>query len=407
MLRKLVILVILLTSIIFVFLFFLRNTLGDIRPAIFPPKYLVLPPKVGEPSEVKKQNRVVSTDLPLRIEGDFVLGLFASGLPGPRDLAFSPKGSLLVSSTSEGTVILLSDENKDKISDRQIVILKDLERPHGLAFFGGKLFVAEEESVKRYFWDEEAGEASFEKTILSLPSGGRHYTRSIVFDNLGKLYVSVGSTCDVCFEKDSRNGAVLLSDSEGTTSEVFANGLRNTVFLKINQESGEVWGTEMGRDFLGDNLPPDEVNIIRKGDYGWPVCFGDKVFDKDFNKKAVSCSETIAPVYNIPAHSAPLGLAFIKSAIFPDTWQGDLLVSYHGSWNRTVPTGYKIARLSISDGKVVGESDFISGFLQGSQAIGRPVDLEFDTEGFLYISDDKSGNIYIVGNVADTLPPSN
>jgi len=165
----------------------------------------------------------------------------------------------------------------------------------------------------------------------------------------------------------------------------------------------------MGRDFLGDNLPPDEINIIEEGkDYGWPFCYGRQVHDTDFDKKVYvqivpqpPCGQTEPPIYEIPAHSAPLGLVFIHSSQFPDDWQDDLLVAYHGSWNRSTPSGYKIVRLKINDQKVISHEDFISGFLpasptgeQGTQTIGRPVDLMFDKEGSLYISDDKAGVIY-------------
>ncbi len=152
----------------------------------------------------------------------------------------------------------------------------------------------------------------------------------------------------------------------------------------------------MGRDFLGDDLPPDEINIVKDGkNYGWPVCYGNRVYDSQFGGETPNfCLSSEPPVFEIQAHSAPLGLAFISSTQFPEEWQGDLLVSYHGSWNRTAPTGYKLVRLQVEGEKIIQQTDFLSGFLQGNRVIGRPVDLEFGHEGSLYLSDDKAGIIY-------------
>ena len=152
----------------------------------------------------------------------------------------------------------------------------------------------------------------------------------------------------------------------------------------------------MGRDLLGDLLPPDELNIIKKGgDYGWPYCYGNKTVDP-FGKSEEKCKSTVGTTWDYHAHVAPLGITFINSSQFPDDWQGDLLASFHGSWNSSVPVGYKIVRLDVDDGKVIDETDFITGFLQGSVASGRPVDLIFGENGSLYISDDKANAIYIL-----------
>lgn len=302
------------------------------------------------------------------------IDIFAQNLGGARDLEFSPKGTLLASLTSEGKIIAIkNNETKD--------VLAGLNRPHGIAFYNGKLYIAEETKVTRYSWDEQNLKASFDKVLFDLPKGGNHFTRSLVFDKTGKLYISIGSTCNVCNEEDERYAAVLISDTEGLAPKVFAKGLRNSVFLAANPKTDQIWATDMGRDFLGDNLPPDEINILKEGkDYGWPDCYGNKIADTNFNTSA-NCSNTESPIFEIPAHSAPLGLAFDP--------QGNLLVAYHGSWNRSVPTGYKIVRLKVNGNLITESEDFLT-------TGGRPVDLIFDKEGNLYISDDKSGAIYIL-----------
>jgi glucose/arabinose dehydrogenase len=192
----------------------------------------------------------------------------------------------------------------------------------------------------------------------------------------------------------------MVSDAEGNNPHTFASGLRNAPFLALHPTTGAVWATEMGRDNLGDNVPPDEINILREGkNYGWPICYGSKVYDTNFNSNTYvgdPCADTIAPIFPVPAHNAPLGLTFIKSDQFPAAQQDDLLVAYHGSWNRSVPDGYKIVRLSVRGGTVVGSDDFMTGFISGRTVAARPVDVTFDVAGNLYVSDDKTGVIYIV-----------
>ncbi len=361
--------------------YFFRIT-GDVRPAILPPK--------NQPA-VKVTTSEANPAL--KVPSEFSIGVFAQNLGGVRDLEFSPGGTLLASIPSEGKILALGQTNgKTKTKD----VLKGLDRPHGMAFYNNSLFVAEEKRIVRYRWDEEELEATQDKVLFIIPAGGRHFTRSIVFDQSGRLFASLGSTCDVCNENHPFLAAVIASDSEGSNPRVFSNGLRNSVFITVNPETQEVWVTEMGRDFLGDNLPPDEINILKDGkNYGWPNCYGNKVPDRNFNPNA-NCADTEPPIYEIPAHSAPLGLTFINSSQFPSDWQGDLLMAYHGSWNRSSPIGYKVVRINVEGNRVLGEEDFLTGFLEGSEDIGRPVDLIFDKNGNLYISDDKSGAVYIV-----------
>lgn len=336
--------------------------------------YLSHPPKPAPPLSAT----TAPSDLPYKLSS---IDIFAQNLGGVRDLEFSPGETLLASLPSEGKIIALkNNEVKD--------VLTGLDRPHGITFFNGKLYVAEETKVTRYNWDEQNLKASLNKVLFDLPKGGNHFTRSLVLDKTGKLYISIGSTCNVCNENNPRYGTVLTGDSEGTTPKVFAKGLRNSVFLAVNPKTDQIWATEMGRDFLGDNLPPDEINILEEGkDYGWPNCYGDKIPDTNFNPSA-TCTNTEFPIFKIPAHSAPLGLAFDP--------QGDLLVAYHGSWNRSVPDGYKVVRMKVAGNQIISSEDFITGFLEGNQAIGRPVDLIFDKEGNLYISDDKAGAVYLI-----------
>jgi len=315
-----------------------------------------------------------------------------------RDLEFSPGNTLLVSDPSSGKVVALPDKNKDGRADIVKEIVTGLNKPHGLAFYRSYFYVAELTRISRYKWDEQSLTAMFDRELFAVPYNGGHSTRSLVIDKDGNLFVTIGSSCNVCVEKHDWLAAVVVSDVEGRDPRPFAKGLRNSVFIKIHPVTGELWGTEMGRDLLGDNIPPEEINIIRSGgDYGWPYCFDEKIHDDNFDsKREHSCSETTSPIWKMQAHSAPLGIAFISSKQFSKEWQGDLLVAFHGSWNRSIPTGYKIVRLNVEGNKIIGQEDFLTGFLQGSSTLGRPVDLEFDKDGSLYISDDKVGAVYKV-----------
>jgi glucose/arabinose dehydrogenase len=202
----------------------------------------------------------------------------------------------------------------------------------------------------------------------------------------------------VCREKDDKRSAILVSDLDGSDLNLFASGLRNTVFFDFDAQ-GRMWGNDMGRDFLGDDLPPDELNIIEAGrDYGWPYCYGKNVRDNKFDSgNTINCAESQGSTYDYPAHIAPLGVRFINSEMFSEDSQDDLLSVFHGSWNSSTPVGYKIVKLDVSGKEVLEMEDFISGWLKkDGDVLGRPVDLIFDNEGYLYISDDKANIVYIL-----------
>jgi glucose/arabinose dehydrogenase len=343
---------------------------------------------------------------PLKLPPGFTIGIFARNLPGARVLALDPVGHLLVSLTSQGRVVALGDSRDAGVADAVVTVLTELNRPHGLAFGPEekpRLYVAETDKVAAYDYDPERPTATFRQKIADLPPGGRHFTRSLVFlpsPRDHRLLISVGSSCNVCEENDSRRAKILAVDPDGGELTTFASGLRNSVFMAVHPLSKHVWATEMGRDYLGDDLPPDEINLILEGrDYGWPYCYGKRVHDDQFDPGGTHwefCAETIPSFIDIPAHSAPLGLAF-----FPEEWPREfrynLLVAYHGSWNRTVPTGYKVVRYKLDKaGNPVDAEDFITGWLTPQGALGRPVDILIADDGVIFISDDKAGVVYRV-----------
>lgn len=322
-----------------------------------------------------------NTEFPLNVPEGYSLSVYASGLNKPRDIVLDPNGTPLVSAMGDGKVFALLDDSK-------IEVINGLDTPHGLVFSDDKLYVAEVNQISSYDYDVKNHKVTNKTKIVDLPSGGRHFTRTMVVKR-GRLYVSIGSSCDACVEEDLRYAAVWSANLDGTDFRPFASGLRNAVFITLHPKTNEIWGTEMGRDFLGDDLPPEEVNIITEGShYGWPYCYGDRVIDKQTNPSGskFNCANSTPPHISFQAHSAPLGLAFLGN---------DLLMSYHGSWNRKVATGYKIVKVKLDPaGKPLGEpEDFLTGWQQDDKILGRPVDIEVWGED-IFVSDDKAGIVY-------------
>ncbi|MEE8109449.1 MAG: sorbosone dehydrogenase family protein, partial [bacterium] len=266
---------------------------------------------------------------------------------------------------------------------------------HGIDFRDGWLYVGETNGVSRLRdLDGDLRADVKEEVVKGLPTGG-HWTRTVRFGPDGKLYVSIGSSCNICIEQDGRRAAIVRYEPDGVGERIFARGLRNSVGIAWHPGTGEMWAVDNGRDWLGDNLPPEEINIVREGrHYGWPYCYGDRIPDAKYNRKDFCASKTETPAFKMQAHSAPLGLTFYNGKMFPAEYRGDLFIAFHGSWNRTVPTGYKVMRVKIKDGKPAGIEDFAAGWLEGFTVHGRPTDVIVGPDGALFVSDDKMDRIY-------------
>ena len=346
-------------------------------------------------------NTTATLDGRLRVPTGFTVGYFAENLSGVRFMAVSPDGAVYASQPGRGRVVRLADANHDGKADGVVEVVSGLSQPHGLAFHKGFLYVANTDGVVRVTLGANGVANGAPVYVNHFPGGGAHWSRTIVFGADSAMYVAIGSSCNLCVEQTPERAAVLRFNEDGSGMRVYAMGLRNAVGLAVNPQTGALWASQNERDNLSpdhENLPPEEINIVTDGaDYGWPYCYGNRIPNPEYND-AARCANTVAPALALQAHSAPLGMSFLaKATTFPDNYRGDLLVAYHGSWNRDTPTGAKVVRVSVAGGKPVGVEDFITGWQKpNGDRWGRPVDVVVAADGSVLVSDDASGAIYRV-----------
>ncbi|HEX6384122.1 MAG TPA: PQQ-dependent sugar dehydrogenase [Anaerolineae bacterium] len=328
----------------------------------------------------------------------FAVDVFAQGLNGPRFMDFGLDGVLYVAERGNDRIVALPDGDGDGAADSVRVFADNLDGVHSVAFHEGAWFAGIPSGVVR-LEDSDGDGTADSRTVLidDYPTGGAHNTRTVAFLPDGRMVVSVGSSCNNCEEEEPRRAAALVYDGPQASGEqLFATGLRNAVGLAVHPQTGELWATDNGRDFMGDDKPPDTIYILRQGqDYGWPYCHSGRILDPELGF-AGACDGVELPVVEIQAHSAPLGLVFYEGTSFPAEYQGDLFVAYHGSWNRSEPTGYKVVHLPLEGSQPAGQlEDFATGWLkENGRADGRPVGLAAGPDGALYVSDDKGGFVY-------------
>jgi len=341
----------------------------------------------------------VEPNEPIQLPPGFGISTYVRGLAGPRMMAIGPDGALYVAERNAGLIVRLPDRDRDGLADAVEVVADGLSAPSSLAFYvDGSLYVGETTRILRLTDPDGDGFFQVQEVVVGgLPSGG-HNTRTVLFDPAGTyLYVSVGSSCNVCIEEDERRATIMRYRPDGSEETVYARGLRNAVGIKFRPGTDELWVTNNGRDRMGDDLPPETVYRIQQNDNaGWPRCHSGRIVDPEFGEPA-ACDGILDPVVEMQAHSAPLGLSFYEGAQFPSSYQGDLFIAFHGSWNRTVPTGYKVVYIPIEDGHPGAVQDFAVGWLRSDGSRwGRPVDVIAGAEGSLFISDDEGGTIYRV-----------
>lgn len=356
----------------------------------------------------------------LKLPAGFKIELFAGLSPqqhallnGARMMALDAQGRLYVSVAKSNQVLMLPDANKDGIADDVIVVADNLNAPQGLVFIGGDLLVANQDGVVKL--TQEHGLWSKPKPFIqNLPAGG-HALKNIRLGPDGYLYVNVGSSCNVCIENDSQRATILRFTITGkpagalTTlgrhqqSAIWARGLRNSQGFAWHPKTGAMYATNNGADnrsetkngVVNDELPPEHLNKIEAGQhYGWPHCWGNQFEDPNFKATPDFCKSTQAPALSFRSHTTPIGITFLDKTNWPAEYRADAIVALHGSWNRKQAAGYQLARVKFKGSEPSAVEDFVTGWLSGNQAWGRPVDVIVGADGALYVSDDKAGAIY-------------
>lgn len=327
----------------------------------------------------------------------FRMEVYASGIEGARSLALGDNGVVFVGSRNAGRVYALLDEKGDGTAVSAVTIASGLDTPNGVAFFKGALYVAEVSRILRYdnIMKNLYNPPAPVVVNASFPQERHHGWKFIAFGPDGKLYVPVGAPCNICDSQDARFASIMRMNPDGSELEIFAQGVRNTVGFDWNPVTHELWFTDNGRDWLGDNLPPDELNHApRQGmHFGYPYYYGDNIADPEFKQHPDAAGFT-PPAMKLGAHVAALGMRFYTGSMFPAEYRGQIFIAEHGSWNRTSPVGYRITLVRLRDGLPVSYEVFAQGWLQDIDAWGRPVDVLVMPDGALLVSDDRANAVY-------------
>ncbi len=358
--------------------------------------FLTVAPYAASPNVVDKS---------LRILPGYQMTNYASDITGARFMRFTVSGALIVSIPRQGRVIILSaDRDGDGAADSKLTLLDGLNGPHGIDLHNGMLYVAEEDAIGRIAFDDatDTVKGDYTRIVTGLPQGGGHSTRTLRIGPDGKIYISIGSTCNVCVESDPRRATMMRYDLDGANGAIYAQGLRNSVGFDWRPTDGALFATDNGRDMLGDDLPPCELNLIEQdGHYGWPYAYGNNIPDPQFGAGAEDkIARAKPPAFEFRAHNAPLGITFVRNPRAPEALRGAALVALHGSWNRSKKDGYKVVSLHWQEDESIVQRDFLWGFLQNETVTGRPVDVAEGPDGAFYISDDYAGIIYRISWIA-------
>ena len=337
-----------------------------------------------------------------------------------RFMLFDNASNLYLSTAKENKVVMITDSNKDGKADDVTVVADHLNAPQGLVFVGDSLLVANQDGVVKLDKQNDKWPAKVTPFINDLAMGW-HTLKTIKQSPDGHLFLNVGSSCNVCVESDATRATILRYTAEGKPagalqtlgrhqpSAIWARGLRNSQGFAWHPKTGVMYATNDGSDMrsstkggaVNDELPPEHLNKIEAGKhYGWPYCWGDAktktlIQDPNFVGEPGFCQTSQAPEVTFQAHTTPIGITFLDKTNFPPEYKNDAIVALHGSWNRKQPAGYKLVRVKFdADNEATSVEDFATGWLQGSEAWGRPVDVAVGTDKALYVSDDRTGTIY-------------
>jgi glucose/arabinose dehydrogenase len=316
-------------------------------------------------------------------------------VPNARAMALGARGTLFVGSMDAGKVyaVTLKADGPGTVT----TIATGLARPAGVAFRDGALYVSAISRILRYD-DIEARLGNPPQPVVvsdKFPRDTHHGWKFIAFGPDGKLYVPVGAPCNICEPEADRYAVITRMNPDGSGFEVYARGLRNSVGFDWDPRTRELWFTNNGRDWLGDDLPPDTLNHATKPglNFGYPYCHSGTIPDPEFGKKR-TCSEFTPPAQNLGPHVAPLGMRFYAGTQFPAAYRNQIFIAEHGSWNRSKKIGYRVTLVRVENNRAVGYEPFATGWLQGESAWGRPADVLVMPDGSLLVADDLAGAIY-------------
>jgi glucose/arabinose dehydrogenase len=332
----------------------------------------------------------------VRLPTGFKLEVYSDQVPGARSIALGQRGTLFVGTRARGGKVYAVSGTPGAAAKPTVRIVADnLNTPNGVAFRDGALYVAEINRLLRFDGIEASLDAMPKPKVVrdDLPKDGHHGWRYIAFGPDGKLYFPIGAPCNVCNEP--KYAVITRMNADGSGQEVFARGVRNTVGFTWHPTTGQLWFTDNGRDWLGEDAPPCELNVATRAglDFGFPYCHGKDIKDPEFGQLG-ECSRITPPVQQLGAHVAPLGVKFYTGQKFPAEYRGDVFIAEHGSWNRKEKNGYRITRVEVDGTRAVKYEPFATGFNRGDDVFGRPVDLLVLEDGSLLFSDDTSDAIY-------------
>jgi glucose/arabinose dehydrogenase len=344
----------------------------------------------------------------LTLPEGFNVNVFANDLKNPRIMVVDDAGVVYVTQPSEGNVLALRDSDNDGRADEKRVVVSDIEDVHGIACYQNRLYLSP--PTKLYVADiaQDGSVGEPRKLLDDLPDGGQHPNRTLKFGPDGLLYLSIGSSCNACPETNPEHATLLQIRINENSAErrIYARGLRNTVGFGWHPATGELWGFDMGSDWRGADLPPEELNLILEGKhYGWPWCYGKQQIDRiiaqkpEEESKEEFCDQTEPSKLEYQAHSSPLQMIFYEGDQFPEEYRNDVFVTMRGSWNRKPPVGYKVVRLHFDEnGRPERFEDFITGYIteDGSAFRARLSGLTVARDGSLLFADDTNGVIYRV-----------
>ncbi len=364
-----------------IFLFFLNNSCAQ-ENSVNPPE--------------DKQEDKIQLDK-IQLPEGFKIEVFASGIKDARSLAVGKNGVIFVGNRREDKVYAVVDTDGDFKAEKKYVIVEGLNMPNGIALRDNDLYVAEVNRVLRFsnIYENYKNKPDYEVIYDEYPTDRHHGWKYIDFGPSGKLYVPVGAPCNICDSKDPIYATITRMNPDGSDMEIYTEGVRNTVGFAWHPETNELWFTDNGRDRMGDNKPPDELNHApKKGmHFGYPYCHGNDISDPKFGNNK-DCEDYNKPAQELGPHVAALGMIFYTGDMFPEKYHNSILIAEHGSWNRSSKIGYRVMFINLDGDNPQTYQPFAKGWLQGEDVWGRPVDIKQLPDGSILLSDDYANAIY-------------